>query len=122
VKEKFWTFNLGHLLTILVWIVSCSVMWGKFTNIVDNHEKQILKIEARLEELNKDVDLVTVEQIRYSGKLIGDATLSTLDVRVYRLEQILPEIRNQISTINVNIDWIKKNLESGEKGAKIPVN
>jgi hypothetical protein len=122
VKEKFLTFNVGHLATIIIWLISCAVMWGKFSEKVKQHETQIQKNVLKMEATDHNIEVLMRESIRHSAKLDGEATLSNLDRRVMKLEEVLPKINDQISSINVNIDWIKKNLETIAKDSKLTDN
>ncbi len=53
-KDKFWTFNLSHLLTLVVWAATVFVLYGKLARTIEQHEQQINVIsQGQLEVMSK---------------------------------------------------------------------
>jgi len=62
-REKFWTINVGHCLTIAAWVLSLAVAYGKISKVIEEHE-------AKIEDIRKSqLEIVTKSMPEISERL-----------------------------------------------------
>jgi hypothetical protein len=50
-KPSFWSFNVGHLLTIITWVATVFVLYGKLSKTIESHENQLLEVRRAQTEI-----------------------------------------------------------------------
>lgn len=94
--HDFWSFNIGHLITMGMGLVSLVIVWQKLRDRVDELHTRITKQEGDLGEMTKMGIMTTVSQH---------------ERRITALESVA----SNISSIQSDIGWIKSWLRERDR-------
>jgi hypothetical protein len=100
-KTKFFTFNIGHIVTIIVYIASFAYFLGTTYETLESHAKSIDSNTSEIKELRKDIREVNDGMVVAKGSVLA---VAAIDLRITRTEQAI----QKIEVLQNDMDWFKK--------------
>lgn len=92
-KGPFWTINLGHLINLASLVVAAGYYIGVHKSEMQTIQSTIIRIEDKIVDFQKEVDkLKSFETITAQKDIRFDGNVTSLDIRVTRLEDAIPKI------------------------------
>lgn len=102
VRARFLTFNIGHLISILVYVCSAAYYVGVLNKTLERHSEEIRNTKESIAVLNKKIS-----EIETQGSLLSrqeKVHIDNLDIRTMKLETAI----SKIEVLQNDIDWFKK--------------
>jgi hypothetical protein len=91
INASFWDFNIGHVFTIGMGLLSIVIMWTKLTDRVDS-------ISGRLSRNESEMDTITRMGL-----------MTTVQQHERRINEIESAIKD-VTSIKADLTWIKDRL------------
>lgn len=104
-KSNFWSFNVGHLLVLLTWLISGAFYVGEQKNVQANQSKVNDELVQKIDRFNDQIIKLDREGTQLAR--VDSTRILSLDNRVTRLEEYIPKI----TTLDVRLNEMSSLLK-----------
>lgn len=112
--QMFWNFNIGHAITIGVMIVSIIGLYFKFDQRLTSVESLSMKMAERMEKMDENGTRGSQRGIYQDTEQVRMNRL-----RIEKLETVVSDMSPRVERIDVNLQWLLKNMPANST-AKAP--
>ena len=113
-KNSFWSFNIGHFLTLSSYVVTASIFFGVLKTEVTTLKKSSAEIQEKMLHLEQKLSIMDTEGTSQQRTIqnVNDKTFTNHEQRLQKIEEMNSQLSAKLSSLDGTLNGVSKDVST----------